>query len=87
MAAQGSAQGDILNPQRKMAETAEVLQDKADQLRQTAQTLYQRGKERALQWEENLEDTISEQPMRSVLVAAGVGAVVGLLLGVALARR
>jgi ElaB/YqjD/DUF883 family membrane-anchored ribosome-binding protein len=73
MAAQGT-QGD-------------VLQAKAEELREGARDLYERGKQRAIQWEESFEDAIAEQPVRSVLVAAGVGAVVGLVLGITLARR
>jgi ElaB/YqjD/DUF883 family membrane-anchored ribosome-binding protein len=49
--------------------------------------LYRASKEKALELEHKFEDKIREKPIKSVLLAAGVGAGVGLLLGVVLARR
>ena len=58
-----------------------------EKAREATKDLYLRGKERVVAWEENVEDRIRERPMRSILIAAGVGAAVGVVLGVALARR
>lgn len=38
---------------------------------------YRRGKERAMEWEGTLEDCVRERPIRSLLIAAGVGLLLG----------
>ena len=43
--------------------------------------LYQRGKDAAVQAEQKFENYVSAHPVKSVLIAAGVGMAVGLLLG------
>ena len=55
--------------------------------REEAEHLYRRSKERALALEGEFEDYVREKPMKAVLIAAGVGAGLGLVLGVLLARR
>lgn len=44
-------------------------------------SLYQRGKDAAVQAEQKFEHYVSAHPVKSVLIAAGVGMAVGLLLG------
>ncbi|HEY7119420.1 MAG TPA: hypothetical protein VH475_22705 [Tepidisphaeraceae bacterium] len=48
-------------------------------LRDTAQEYYQSGRDKAAQWEGQLEDYVREQPLKSLLIAAGVGVVLGIL--------
>ena len=62
---------------------AERATHKIDELKGEAQDLYGRGKDRALELRDNVDHYVQDQPMRSVLIAAGVG----LCLGLILARR
>jgi ElaB/YqjD/DUF883 family membrane-anchored ribosome-binding protein len=41
---------------------------------------YERGKERVSDYEERFESSIRERPVRAVLIAVGVGALLGLFL-------
>ena len=43
--------------------------------------MYQRGKDTVVQAEQKFETYVSANPIKSVLVAAGVGLAVGLLVG------
>ncbi len=52
-------------------------------VRERAGTYYQQGKEKATELTEKAEGFVREQPIKSVLIAAGVG----LLLGILLRRR
>ena len=47
----------------------------------------ERAKSRLMEKEAKFEGYVKEHPVRSVLVAAGIGAGVGLLFGVLLSRR
>lgn len=48
--------------------------------RDTAREYLERGKERAIAMEEGLESYIQDHPVRSILIAGGVGIVIGALL-------
>ena len=43
--------------------------------------LVESGKARAIEWRGGVQDGIRERPVQSVLIAAAVGAVIGLILG------
>lgn len=49
-------------------------------LKQNVREYLARGKERAIELEEGFEGAIQEHPIRSVLIAAGVGALFGMLV-------
>lgn len=72
------------NPADVYARKAENMLDagaeKVGEARERMGALYERGKERAMEWEGNFENFVSERPLRSVLIAAGIGLVVGALL-------
>src|SRR5688500_12200624 len=57
----------------------DVATQKYDELRHQAQDYYQQGREKATEWEQGLEQYIHEKPLQAVLIAAGVGVVLGLL--------
>jgi ElaB/YqjD/DUF883 family membrane-anchored ribosome-binding protein len=47
--------------------------------RDTAAEYYQAGRDKAVQWEEQLETYVREQPLKSLLIAAGIGVVLGVI--------
>ena len=58
-----------------------------EHVRERAGDVYERAKSRLMEKEAKFEGYVKEHPVRSVLVAAGIGAGVGLLFGVLLTRR
>lgn len=48
-------------------------------LRQTASDYYEQGRQRAQEWEQGLEQYVQEKPIQSLLIAAGVGMLLGIL--------
>ena len=93
MNTQSITPGDMIQaqPRKTMTEGAQVMKEalgeRVGELRDSSKGMLHKGKERLQQWENNMEDKVREHPMRSVLIAAGVGAAVGLVLGVVLAKR
>lgn len=77
---EGSATSQLRD---KASEVAGNLKDAASEqfehVRDTAEEYYNQGRERAQQWQHSLEDYIQEQPVKSLLIAAGVGVVFGIL--------
>lgn len=76
--------------QRADAEHARAtnpIAERVEELRDHAQTLYERSKTRAIEFEHRFEEKVREHPVRSVAIAAGIGAGIGLLIGVLAARR
>jgi ElaB/YqjD/DUF883 family membrane-anchored ribosome-binding protein len=85
---QGGAAADQLRD--KAAEVGQNLRDmggqvrdaaseKYNQLRDQAGDYYNQGREAAMEWEQGLENYIQEKPLKAVLMAAGVGMLLGLL--------
>jgi len=60
-------------------QTRDVATQKYEQLRGQAEDYYQQGRERAMEWEQSLEQYVHEKPLQSILIAAGVGVLLGLL--------
>ena len=57
----------------------DMASERYTQLRDQASQYYEQGRERAREWEENLEQYVQEKPLQAVLIAAGVGVLLGLL--------
>jgi ElaB/YqjD/DUF883 family membrane-anchored ribosome-binding protein len=57
----------------------DAARDKYNELSDQAQDYYQQGRDKAHEWEEGIESYIQEKPLQSVLIAAGVGVLLGLL--------
>jgi ElaB/YqjD/DUF883 family membrane-anchored ribosome-binding protein len=57
----------------------DVAQDKFNELRDSASAYYEQGRQRAQEWEQGLEDYVQQQPVKALLIAAGVGALIGFL--------
>lgn len=66
---------------REMGEMArEAAKNRFEQVRQSATEYYETGKEKAMEYKENLEDVIRDKPIRAVMIAAGVGVLLGMLM-------
>src|SRR3954465_3471690 len=50
-----------------------------EQLRQQAGDYYEQGRQRAQEMEQNLEQYVQEKPIQALLMAAGVGLLLGIL--------
>jgi ElaB/YqjD/DUF883 family membrane-anchored ribosome-binding protein len=70
-----------------LEETFERGREKLEQARGRVENLYQRARDRATDFGGEVEDYVTTHPMRSVLTAAGIGAGLGILVSLLLARR
>ena len=57
----------------------DMATERYSQLKDQASEYYETGRERAREWEEGLEQYVQEKPLQAVLIAAGVGVLLGLL--------
>ncbi len=57
----------------------QVAQEQYEGVRDTVSTYYDQGRERAMEFEQSLEKRIQERPISSVLVATGLGFLLGLV--------
>lgn len=53
--------------------------EKYEQFSEQARNYYEQGRESAQQWEQSLESYVQEKPLQSLLIAAGVGMLLGIL--------
>lgn len=73
---------------RAVAQKAEQLGDeiveKAQQLgeqgREAASAYFEQGRQQAEAWEQELERQIREKPLQSIIIAGGIGLLLGVLL-------
>ena len=64
----------------RLAERGERVGHKLDEITTAAPELLGRGKERARVARDNLSHSVQDRPMNSILIAAGVGLVIGALM-------
>jgi ElaB/YqjD/DUF883 family membrane-anchored ribosome-binding protein len=57
----------------------DAAREKYEQLTDQARSYYDEGRRAAQEWEQGFESFIQEKPMQAVLIAAGVGLLLGLL--------
>jgi Uncharacterized conserved protein len=57
--------------------TRDIAHETMDHLKENAGEVYHQGLEKAQDWEKNLEKRIQKNPMKAVLIAAGIGLVLG----------
>jgi ElaB/YqjD/DUF883 family membrane-anchored ribosome-binding protein len=66
-----------------MQETGKEMRDRAQELmtqgRDVAAEYYEEGRNQVLAWQQQLENQVREKPLQSLLIAAGVGLLFGLL--------
>ena len=61
------------------SQVRDAATDKYNQLREQAADYYETGRQRAEEWEQSLEAYVQEKPIQSLLIAAGVGMLLGIL--------
>ncbi len=57
----------------------DAAREKYDQLSDQAKNYYDQGREMAQDWEQTLESYVQEKPVQALLIAAGVGLLLGIL--------
>lgn len=60
-------------------EVSHKVQEIAQQGQEAAAEYYQQGREQVLAWQRQIEHQVREKPIQSLLVAAGLGLLFGLL--------
>jgi len=65
--------------QEQGREIAQRAQDLATQGKEAATEYYEQGRERVQEWQQQLEHQVREKPLQSLLIAAGIGLLIGLL--------
>jgi len=67
----------------RMQESAKEMRDKAQDLmtqgKEVAAEYYEEGRNQVLAWQQQLENQVREKPLQSILIAAGIGLLYGLL--------
>jgi ElaB/YqjD/DUF883 family membrane-anchored ribosome-binding protein len=61
------------------SQVRDAASEKYENIKETASEYYQAGRDKAAQWENQIEDYVREQPIKSLLMAAGVGILLGIL--------
>jgi ElaB/YqjD/DUF883 family membrane-anchored ribosome-binding protein len=61
------------------SQVREQAGEQFDQMRQQANDYYEQGRQRAMEMEQSLEEYVQEKPIQALLIAAGVGMLLGLL--------
>lgn len=82
------AMRDALKPTQTVTEdlkelgsrASEMAQEKLEQMRAGADEWAEEGRERVEEMEQSVERYIAEHPIKSMLIAAGVGLIVGRVL-------
>jgi ElaB/YqjD/DUF883 family membrane-anchored ribosome-binding protein len=65
---------------RELGSTArEAAQGEYENLKNQAGEYYEQGRQQAVQWENQVESYVHEKPIQSLLIAAGVGLILGVL--------
>jgi ElaB/YqjD/DUF883 family membrane-anchored ribosome-binding protein len=65
---------------RSIGSTArDAATEKFTDLKQQASDYYDQGRASAQEWEQGIEQYVQEKPIQSLLIAAGVGLVLGML--------
>ena len=71
---------EVASNVRDMGQQAyDAATEKYENVRDSAAEYYQAGREKAMEWESQIESYVREQPIKSLLMAAGVGMVLGMI--------
>jgi ElaB/YqjD/DUF883 family membrane-anchored ribosome-binding protein len=58
----------------------DLAHEKLDEVRSAASTYYEEGRRRMAEWEGAAVDYVRRQPLKSLLIVAGAGVLVGMLM-------
>jgi ElaB/YqjD/DUF883 family membrane-anchored ribosome-binding protein len=75
---------DTITPRSHSSGAASAEQTAAEAVEHATgkiRTLYEKGKGKAVEWQDGVEHYVREKPLQSILIAAGTGLVLGLLIG------
>jgi ElaB/YqjD/DUF883 family membrane-anchored ribosome-binding protein len=61
-------------------DVGDAAREKYEDIRNRASEFFEQGREKAQEWEEGAESYIRAKPMQALLIAAGVGVLLGLLM-------
>ena len=64
---------------QKAQEMGQKVQELTTQGQEVAAEYYQQGRERVLAWQQQLQTQVQEKPLQTLLIAAGIGLLFGLL--------
>ena len=64
---------------RKAHEVGQKVQELTTQGQEVATEYYQQGREHVLAWQQQLQTQVQEKPLQTLLIAAGIGLLFGLL--------
>jgi ElaB/YqjD/DUF883 family membrane-anchored ribosome-binding protein len=64
---------------QKAQEIGQKVQELTTQGQEVTAEYYQQGRERVLAWQQQLQTQIQEKPLQTLLMAAGIGLLFGLL--------
>jgi ElaB/YqjD/DUF883 family membrane-anchored ribosome-binding protein len=72
--------GDIKSSLQDMGSSAkQMAQEQFAGMRESMSSYYEQGRERATELEQSLENRVREKPISSILVATGLGFLIGML--------
>jgi len=77
----------ISDVRKKMHESVDKIMDKAESIRESSEEEVASLAEKAIATKENVDGYIKKNPEKSVLIAAGIGALAGAILAAAMMRR
>lgn len=77
----------ISGVRQRTHESVDKIMDKAESMRESSKEEMARLKEGVITMKENVDGYIRKNPEKSVLIAAGIGAVVGAIIAAAMIRR
>ena len=60
-------------------QVGKAAREQYEDLRSKASDYVEQGKEKAQEWEEGVEEYIKAKPVQALLIAAGIGVILGLL--------
>lgn len=74
----GKATKDVAESVKEVGSNVrDAAQEQYERVRDTATEYYEQGRDRFMEAESSLEDYVREQPIKSLLIALGVGYVIG----------
>ena len=60
-------------------QVGDMAREQYEHLRESAQDYFEQGRAKAEEWTGNVESYVQEQPMKALLIAGGIGLLLGFL--------